>query len=72
MLEDDTVCDIIKIGNLVKSKATFVKRRLRLIGPQGKTLKVALHVSPGSVECALHVSQGSVECAPVAGFCLME
>jgi ribosomal RNA assembly protein len=38
-MEDGVACDIIKIGNLLSSKERFVKRRLRLIGPQGNTLK---------------------------------
>ena len=39
ILDDGVSCDIIKIGNIVRNKERFVRRRQRILGPGGSTLK---------------------------------
>lgn len=39
VLQDEISADIIRIGTLVRNKEKFIKRRQRIIGPNGCTLK---------------------------------
>ena len=39
VFQDHVFCEVIKISSFVRNKETFIKRRQRLIGPDGSTLK---------------------------------
>jgi ribosomal RNA assembly protein len=62
ILDDAVACDIIKIGNVVRNKERFVKRRQRIIGPDGSTLKVCLLLHTLTVADGLQAIELLTQC----------
>ena len=58
VLQDEVYCDVVKIKHLVRNKERFVKRRQRLIGPNGCTLKAVELVT----DCYVLVQGNTVSC----------
>lgn len=64
VLDDNMACDVIKIGNLVRNKERFVKRRQRIIGPDGSTLKVRVFTGSIQLYAENKVQNRRLSCSP--------
>lgn len=56
VLDDNVSSDVVRIGHLVRNRERFVRRRQRMLGPAGNTLRAIELLT----ECRLHVQGNTV------------
>jgi len=56
--DDENAVEVVKIKNIVRNKEKFTKRRQRLVGPEGQTLKCIEYLTG----CYINVQGSTVSC----------